>query len=247
MNAAAPELYRALWRHRVTIVVMTIAAAAIAYYQSSQSQKLYRASTLIRIEQPSTTTDPQQLGDALGVAEHLAQTYARIVSTRAIGDRVDAYLGNKGPRAEVAIAGAPVQDLELMYINAESHVPDVAAAAANATPVVLRKFISATGGARDKIVTINPAVVPSSPVSPRPARAALLTLIVALIVNAALALLFEFLRDRLPEPDEIEESLGKPVLAMFPKLTLKQGSVRSKLPRNVANVPKAASSAKESA
>src|SRR3954447_4510329 len=214
MNAAAPELYRALWRHRMTILVMTIAAAAIAYYQSSQSQKLYRASTLIRIEQPSTG-DPQQLGDALGVAEHLAQTYARIVSTQAIADRVYTSLGSKGSRDEIAINGAPVQDLELMYINAESHFPDVAAAAANETPVVLRKFIAATGGARDKIVTINQASVPTTAISPRPPRAALLTLIVALIVNAGLVLLFEFLRDRLPEPDEVEETLGKPVLAMF--------------------------------
>lgn len=237
MNAAAPELYRALWRHRLTIVVMTIAAAAIAYYQSSQSQKVYESSTLIRIEQPSSTSDPQQLGDALGVAEHLAQTYARIISTRAIADRVYVYLGNKGPRSEISIDGTPVQNLELLYINAKSHIPSVAAAAANATPVVLRKFNAATGGSRDRIVTINPATVSTSPVSPRPARVALLTLIVALIVNAGLALLFEFLRDRLPEPDEVHDSLGKPVLATVPKLELKPGSVRAKFAHNVASVP----------
>jgi capsular polysaccharide biosynthesis protein len=246
MNAATPELYRALWRHRLTILVMTVLAAGTAYYQSSQSQKVYRASTLIRIEQPSSSSDPQQLGDALGVAQHLAQTYARIVSTEAIASRVHASLGSKGAHDEISINGAPVQDLELMYINAESHNPSVAAAAANATPVVLRKFIAATGGVRDKVVTINPAAVPASPVSPRPTRTALLALILALIVNAGLVLLFEFLRDRLPEPDEIEEAFGKPVLATFPKLELNQGSVRAKFPHNVASVPQA-HSAKETA
>src|SRR5205823_762103 len=143
MNTA-PELYRALWRHRFMIVLLTILAAAIAYVGSSSQQKVYRASTLVRVEQPSSSTDAQQQGDALGVAQHLAQTYAQIVSTRAIGDRVYAYLGGKGARDEIDIHGAPVADLELMDINATSHLPAVAAAAANAAPVVLRQFIAKT-------------------------------------------------------------------------------------------------------
>jgi succinoglycan biosynthesis transport protein ExoP len=244
MNAA-PELYRGLWRHRYMIVLLTIVTTAIAYMQSSGTAKVYEASTLIRVEQPSSSTDPQQLGDALGVAQHLAQTYAQIVSTRAIADRVYTYLGGKGQRSEIVIGGSPVQDLELMYINAKSHIPSVAAAAANATPIVLRKFNSTTGGPRDKIVTINPATVPTVPISPKPMRTAFLALVVALVLNAGLALLFEFLRDRLPEYDKLEESFGKPVLATIPKLSLKQGSIRPRSTRGLSALP--ATPAKERA
>jgi capsular polysaccharide biosynthesis protein len=219
-------MYRALWRHRYMIVILTVAATVVAYMQSSSATKVYRASTLVRVEGPAAGGDAQQQGDALGVAQHLAQTYATIVSTRAIGDRVYTYLGGKGPRGEIKLAGTPVQDLELMYIDAESHIPRVAAAAANATPVVLRSFIAKTGGTRDKIVTINPATVPDTPISPRPTRAAFLALLVAFVFNCGLALLFEFLRDRLPDSDQIEESLGKPVLATIPKLALTQGAIR---------------------
>jgi capsular polysaccharide biosynthesis protein len=224
MNTA-PEFYRALWRHRYRILVLTLIATTIAYIQSSGEAKVYRASTLIRVEQRSASNDPQQLGDALGVAQHLAQTYAQIVSTNAVGDRVYDYLGHRGPRSEINITGEPVQDLELMYIHTTSHLPQVAAAAANATPVVLRTFIASTGGPKDTIVTINPADVPSTAISPRPLRTAVLALLVAFVFNCGVALLFEFLRDRLPESDALEEALGKPVLASVPKLSLTQGSV----------------------
>jgi capsular polysaccharide biosynthesis protein len=227
MNSA-PELYRALWRQRFLILLLTVVATVTAYVQSANQEKVYRASSLVRVEQPVASTDPQQAGDALGVAQQLTRTYAQIVSTRAIADQVYSYLGSKGPRNEINLSGSPVQDLELMYINSQSHIPALAAAAANAAPAVLRNFITSTGGVRDRIVTINPATVPTSASSPRPARTALLALLVALVFNCGFALLFEFVRDRLPDVDQLEETLGQPVLATIPKLALKPGGVRAR-------------------
>jgi hypothetical protein len=40
--------------------------------------------------------------------------------------------------------------------------------------------------------------------------------------NCGLVLIYEVLRDRLPDTDELEESLGFPVLASIPTLRLKQ-------------------------
>jgi hypothetical protein len=45
-----------------------------------------------------------------------------------------------------------------------------------------------------------------------------------LIFNGALALLLELFRDRLPEPDELGQTLGRPVLATIPTLRLHQAS-----------------------
>lgn len=232
---AAPDLYRALWRRRYMIIILTVLATGTAYYRAAAEPKLYQATSFVRVQQ--AVTDPTQQGSAIGVAQHLAQTYAQIVGTYAVGDRVYRQLNRRVPRDEIDISGKPVQDLELLYIDAKSHNPAEAAAVANAAPVVLRQFITQAGTLRDQIVTINPAGVPTTPISPHPTRTALLALLIALIFNGALALLIEFLSDRLPDTDDLEASLGRPVLATVPKLNLRPGAVVERRRPAVAPAP----------
>ena len=47
-----------------------------------------------------------------------------------------------------------------------------------------------------------------------------IALVLGLIFSGALALLIELFRDRLPEADELEQTLGHPVLATIPNLRL---------------------------
>jgi capsular polysaccharide biosynthesis protein len=220
---AATDLYRALWRRRYMIILLTVLVTATAWFRASAEPKVYKASALIRVQQ--RITDPTQAGTAIGVAQHLALTYAQIVAAYSIGNRVYRQLGGRVPRDDINIEGEPVQDLELLYISATSHDAQQAAEVANAAPVALRKFIKESGTPGDQIVTINPAGVPVTPISPHPTRVAILALLVGLVVNGALALLMEFLADRLPEVDELEAALGKPVLATVPKVAMTPGVV----------------------
>jgi capsular polysaccharide biosynthesis protein len=221
---AAIDLYRALWRRRYMIVLLTALITATAWARSSSEPKMYKASALVKVQQ--TITDPTQAGNAIGVSQHLALTYAQIVGAYSIGNRVYKVLDGRVPRDEITIEGEPVQDLELLYISATAHDPREAADVANAAPVALRKFVKETSGAlHDQIVTVNPAGVPTTPISPHPVRVAILALLIGLVLNGAFALLLEFLADRLPDLDELEAALGKPVLATVPKVALQPGNV----------------------
>lgn len=218
-TVAAIDVYRALWRRRYLILILTALATAFAYYLSSSQHKEYRASTLIRIQQKATT--PGDAYTSLAVGQQLAKTYAQIVVTPSIRDGIRSALGGRVPSSEINIGASPVQDLALLHIFASSRNPEVAAAVANAAPQVLRKFISETQTISDQIVTINQAGVPSSPISPRPMRTAILAFLVVLIFNCGLALLIEFFQDRLPEVEELEKAVGKPVLGTIPTLSFK--------------------------
>jgi capsular polysaccharide biosynthesis protein len=217
------DVYRALWRRRYMILALTAIATVFAYYLSSTQTKNYRASTLVRIQQKAA--DPGEAYTSLAVGEQLAKTYAQIVSTSSLRERVGQALGGGLSARDVNISAAPVQDLALLHIYATSHDPRIAAMVANAAPGVLRSFIAQTQTINDQIVTINRAGVPNSPVSPRPLRTAVVAFLAVLIFNCGLALLLEFFRDRLPDLEELESAVGKPVLGTIPVLSFKAMTV----------------------
>jgi capsular polysaccharide biosynthesis protein len=211
------DVYRALWRHRLFIVFLTAILVAGVGYLTSQQEKVYEASTLIRVQQ--RIADPSEAYGTLVLGQRLAQTYSRIVETDALEDAVRTRVQSTVPdAARMSLSAAPVEDLELLSITASSTSPRVAQAAANATPAALREFIKPTGTLRDLIVTIDRAQLPTSPASPNLTLNIIVAVMLGLIFNGALALLLELFADRLPSPDELEASLGKPVLATIPVL-----------------------------
>ncbi|MBW3547044.1 MAG: polysaccharide biosynthesis tyrosine autokinase [Actinobacteria bacterium] len=71
----------------------------------------------------------------------------------------------------------------------------------------------------DRLTVVSPARTDPAPVSPKPARDALLALLVALVVNSELAVLLAGLADRFSGDDEevdVSEVTGLPVLARVP-------------------------------
>ncbi len=71
----------------------------------------------------------------------------------------------------------------------------------------------------DRLILVSPARGDPAPVSPTPVRTTALALLVALVVNAELAVLIEVLRDRISSTTDDEESdeiMGLPALARIP-------------------------------
>jgi capsular polysaccharide biosynthesis protein len=233
------DVYRVLWRQRLLIAILTIAAVVSAYAVVSRQTKVYKSTTLIRVQQ--RVGDPTQVGTALGIAQHLAQTYAHIVDTDATAQRVYRSLHGRVPRDHVSLSAEPVQDLELLYISARSPDPQEAAAVANAAPEALRQFIAEQPAVlRDAIEVVNPAGPSSTPVSPRVKLSLVIALLAGLVFNSGLALLIEFLSDRLRGVDELEALTGRPVLATVPPLVFQSpgvSRVHQLLEEKAADVP----------
>lgn len=218
----AADVYRALWRHRLMIVLLTAIAGVAAYAFTQTQPTIYQADALVRIQQRAST--PAETYGSLGsleLGQRLAQTYARIVQTRSMYERVAKTLEGRVPLGDISISATPVGDIELLTISARSENPTTAALVANATTVGLRSFIRETGTLRDQIVIVDSATTPSIPVLPRPTFTIVLALMLAIMFNCALALGREFFADRLPGLDDWEMKFGRPVLATVPTLELK--------------------------
>jgi capsular polysaccharide biosynthesis protein len=212
------DLYRALWRRKLLIGLLTAGCVGVTLFVSLSQTPVYEAETLIRIQQ--RIDDSSQAFESLEASQRLAETYAEIIETGALADRVE-RLARGAPGVTVsqeALSARPVEDLELLTISARNSDPRLAGLVANAVPDALRNFIRETGTLRDSIVTVAPATTPTSPSSPNLPLNLALALLLGLVVNAAIALLVELLADRLPDVEELEDSLGLPVLATVPAL-----------------------------
>ena len=231
----AVDIYRALWRRRTMIVVLTLIAGIAAYAFTRTQPKIYQANAIVRIQQRATS--PAEAYGALGsleLGQRLAQTYATIVGTGSMRARVAKDLEGKVPPEDISISANPVGDIELLTISAKSEHPAVAALVANTTTVALRRFIQETGTLRDQIVVVDPAGTPSTPVSPRVLFTVAIAVLLALMFNGALALSREYVADRLPEVDDWGDKFARPILATIPTLHLK-GPAEVLLPRSAGS------------
>jgi capsular polysaccharide biosynthesis protein len=218
------DVYQALWRHKIFIVIATAVALACTWFLTSTKPKIYEASTLIRVEQ--RTQDPGQVLSALETGAQLVRTYAKIATTSTIEGNIAAKLKGRVPPGEVygSLQASQVSDLELLNLTASSRNPRVATLIANAAPTALRDWIKRTATTRDLIVTVQKASVPSSPSSPHVKSNLLLALVLGVILNSGLALLADFLLDRVGKVEELEPLVGHPLLAAVPALKLQTAS-----------------------
>ena len=218
----AGDVYLALWRHKFFILALTAVCVTAAWYATSLQERTYEASTLVRIQQ--RTADPGEAFAALQAAQRLARTYAKIIGSGALSGRIAARVAGQLPPddlSKVELSAEPVEDLELLWISARSEDPARAAIVANAVPPALKNFTRSTGTLRDQIVIVKPATIPSSPAAPNTSLNVGLAFVLALVFNSGLVLLFEVLRDRLPESEELGQELGYSVLATIPPLRLR--------------------------
>jgi len=230
---AVADVYAALWRHRLFIVGMTVLVGVVAYVLASMQTKMYEATALVRVEQRGTT--PNDILGSLEVGQRLAQTYAKIVETESIKNRVAGRLNL--PASDVSLSSQPVGDIELVHVTATSEIPERARVVANAAVAALQAFVAEKGTTTEKVVAIDPARTPFAPSSPRVKLTVAVAVMLGLIFNSALALLLELFADRLPPVEGMEETFDKAVLATVPELTFKQSATRLSVAGSKAGEP----------
>lgn len=214
-------VYRSLWRHRLFIILMTALLAAVAFFVSSSQTKLYTATALVRVQQK--VTNANDVFGSLQTGERLAQTYAEIATTDSVAREIRRELPPSVPDDAIEVDASQVSSLELMKLAVTYSDPAIAARVANAVPTALTRVLRDSGALPDTLATVDPATVPTSPSSPNVKLTVLIAIIIALILNSALALLIDAFSDRIGDPEELEHTVGHPVIATIPTLRFAQG------------------------
>jgi succinoglycan biosynthesis transport protein ExoP len=212
------DVYRALWRHKVLIVVTTAVLVGATAVLTSRQTKLYTASSLVRVHH--NVRDGQEALGALMTGERLARTYEPLAETKSVRNLAKARLQGKLPDDTFVVHATQLSDLDLLHIAVTHRDPKVAAAVANAIPVALTSFVDKTDSSPDTITTVEPASPPTTPSSPNLRLRLVIALMLGLILGSGLALFREMLLDRIEGAEELEKLTGHPVIATIPNLKL---------------------------
>lgn len=213
---AIPDVYQAFWRHKLLILGLTAVFGVGAYVLTKREQPVYTATSLVRVQQRVDNA-----GEAFGALQttgRLAQTYAKIAATTTIARRIYVDLDSQVPlpAIDTHVSGEQIEDLDLLKINATGSDPKIAQIVANTAPVALQDFVKSTGTLRDEVILVQRASIPTAPTSPSLKLNVVIAVVLGLILNAALALLLDAIRDRAVDAEEVERLAGVPVLSIVP-------------------------------
>lgn len=163
------------------------------------------------------------------LAKSRATSYLEVAKSRATAQDVIDALGLETTPAALVARVSVSQPVDTVYvkITAEAGSPEAAQRLADAWVAALATQVQAIespgGPAPDgtpRIVPLEAAALPSTPVSPRPERNGALALVLGLLLGLGYAVLRSSLDRRLRSPDDVQRRLDVPVVASIPVATV---------------------------
>ena len=213
-----------LWRKRAFVLVGAVAVAAVAAAFVLTREAVYESRATIALLPDG---DNPELVPFYGQAvESLLPTYARLVESGAFQDRVAADLSFpiSGEALGASVFAAPVPDIGVLEMVGRSTSPTQARALAQG---VAEQFVVEL--ADNGIITvrlIDPARVPTDPISPEPSVVIVVALFVGALLGAAAALAWDRTFTKVKTVHDLAQASGLKVLGSFPEEKGLRGSRR---------------------
>ena len=214
------------------LLIVPVIFGTLAYYHFSNQPDQYRAATDVLVQEARSSL----IGPAeSGTNERLANTYARLATTRDLGRRVQEELAQagsswtqfpsikassngsilritaEGPEPEVARAvSAKLAELLILDIQT-SQVEGIArlqVMAENQGISVSREVLQAQLSTIESLRIIEPAVTPGSPFAPNPTSNTMLGVILGLVMAGMIVFLLEYFNNNIRSVEHIEKLFG---------------------------------------
>lgn len=214
------EYYRILRRHwRVIIATTLIAVALMAVWDFFQPKVYQATSSGFVTAGKSTNLSEASFGDQL--AKSRATSYVDVASSRAVAERVidDLDLDTTPAALINQITVTQPTDTVLLQIAANASSPEQAQQLANSWVKALSAQVAQLEGSGSglRVDVLEPAQLPSSPVSPNVKLDLIIAGIVGLLIGIGIAMLRSQLDGRLRDPNKVREQFAVPVLGSVPQ------------------------------
>lgn len=219
------DYLRALRNHWLGAVVIVVACLVLALAYSLSQPAVYAANAtgLVTSANPDPSIAGQSVADAL--AKSQATSFVEVAGSRPVAERAITTLGlDSSPQALIGrISVEQPVDTSLIRITAEAGDPQAARDLADAWVQALADEIDeiqnpdAVAGSTGLVVRpVEGAALPSTPISPVPARDGGIGLVLGLLLGVAYAAVRSQLDRRLRTAQEIEKKFGVAVIGAVP-------------------------------
>ena len=218
------HLLQVLWSKAVFILIGAVLAAALLFfYARFLVTPLYRASTLIYVNNSSISLGSTSVSISTGelsAAQSLVKTYVVILRSRscleAVIEKSGVDLGVNQLRG--MISAGSVNSTQIFEVSVTSPDPAQAKLLANTIAEVLpEKIADVVAGSSVRVVDY--AVTPNSRVSPSYTKYAAIGLLIGAVGVAVVVLLLDFFDDVIHNEDYLLQTYEIPLLASIPDLT----------------------------
>ena len=214
------DLLQIVWRRLWVIVLVATVLTGAAVGVSLLQTPTYAASIKIFVGQEVKDDTGTSLGGDVAGLQQLTQTMTQAIDTRPVAEAVIERLDlQHSPDTIVAKTSAEqigaTQFIEVYYTDPN---PKEAQRVANTIGEVFSEQVSEVSASANAITATvwEPAVTPTTPVSPDPLRNGLLGLVAGTMLGLGLAFLLEHLDDHWRSPEEVEQISGVPTFGVVP-------------------------------
>lgn len=163
---------------------------------------------------------PATAYETILTADMLAKTYRELIDSDYVAAKAMETLFIYEPIAQFKrdISVELVPDTELIRVTASATTPRTAQAKATAVADAAIGYAKSSG-MNDQVTVAVPALLPDSPVWPRPGLAAVVGLLFGAVLGAALALGFDYLGARVERASDLEDRANLTVIGRIPRLS----------------------------
>jgi capsular polysaccharide biosynthesis protein len=205
-------LHRRWW---VLILLPTVAMVVAALVSTFVLKPSYEASTTIWVVKEGAN---QINYNDLLLNHNLTKTYAEVAKSRAVMKQVIETLHLKNTDVvalQNRLTVTPVRDTEILSFTVEDPNPVMAAQLIDAVAEAFKDQIGRSIKV-DNVTVVDPAIVPTQPIRPRPLLNTALAGVLGLMAALGLIFLIEYLDTSIKSPDDVAHYLDLPVLGAIP-------------------------------
>ncbi|MET4098100.1 succinoglycan biosynthesis transport protein ExoP [Agrococcus sp. UYP10] len=191
------DYLRVLRKNLLLLLALMLTGVGAGALVAAVQEPVYSAQTQVFVSTQGGDTSAELVqGNSFTLSR--VKTYARLATSQGVLDRVVAELDLDATARELAgsVAASPLLDTTIIEISAVSEDPAVAVRIADAVAASLATTVAEIESAGEqgspiRLTTVENAVVPEDPISPRP----LLNVAVGAVLGIALAVAIALLRE----------------------------------------------------
>lgn len=232
MDTELRQNVRVLRKRYALIVFASIACVATSYVLTRLASPTYQAEAKLFVGQQQISSSDVVRGQTVtDLSAKLLESYASILQTHPIAALAaqQASLPQNPPKLAKEIVAEAIPDTQIIRLRyrsgdarlAQRTVNAIAKAFVSEVEKIERPSATRSEEPAVRVSIVEPALVPGEPVEPRPVRNYALGLVLGLLLGFGLAVLAEHLDRTIKDKDDLEESLGLPVLASIPKIQMR--------------------------